>query len=113
MAIRAVGAERYHDKHAFHKLLHGGKLTKSQVQAWALNRYCYQAGVPRKDAALMSRAHDREFRREWLHRIHDTLTSFRAPCRRARSVRNDGWRASRSKCTDPTSSCHSAMARLS
>ena len=70
-AIRAVGAERYHDKHAFHKLLHGGKLNKGQVQAWALNRYCYQAGVPRKDAALMSRAHDREFRREWLHRIHD------------------------------------------
>lgn len=70
-AIRAVGAERYHDKHVFHKLLHGGKLAKSQVQAWALNRYCYQSGVPRKDAALMSRAHDREFRREWIHRIHD------------------------------------------
>ncbi len=70
-AIRAVGAERYHDKHPFHKLLHGGKLNKGQVQAWALNRYCYQAGVPRKDAALISRLHDRELRREWLHRIHD------------------------------------------
>jgi len=43
-AIRAVGAERYHDKHVFHKLLHGGKLNKGQVQAWALNRYCYQEG---------------------------------------------------------------------
>ena len=41
-ALRAVGAERYHDKHPFHKLLHGGKLNKGQVQAWALNRYCYQ-----------------------------------------------------------------------
>ncbi len=70
-AIRAVGAERYHDKHPFHHLLHGGKLNKGQVQAWALNRYCYQAGVPRKDAALISRLHDRELRREWLHRIHD------------------------------------------
>ena len=70
-AIRAVGAERYHDKHVFHKLLHGGKLNKGQVQAWALNRYCYQAAVPRKDAALMSRTHDRELRREWIHRIHD------------------------------------------
>jgi len=70
-AIRAVGTERYHDKHVFHKLLHGGKLSKGQVQAWALNRYCYQAAVPRKDAALMSRAHDRELRREWIHRIHD------------------------------------------
>jgi len=70
-AIRAVGAERYHDKHPFHKLLHGGKLTKGQVQAWALNRYCYQEAVPRKDAALISRVHDRELRREWLHRVHD------------------------------------------
>ncbi|CFX04194.1 Pyrroloquinoline-quinone synthase [Candidatus Filomicrobium marinum] len=70
-AIRAVGAERYHDKHPFHQLLHGGHLSKGQVQAWALNRYCYQSAVPRKDAALISRVHDRELRREWLHRIHD------------------------------------------
>ncbi len=70
-AIRAVGAERYHDKHPFHRLLHGGKLDKGQVQAWALNRYCYQAGVPRKDAALMSRVLDRELRREWVHRVLD------------------------------------------
>ena len=70
-AIRAVGAERYHDKHPFHKLLHGGKLNKGQVQAWALNRYCYQEAVPRKDAAFMSRVHDRGLRREWIRRIHD------------------------------------------
>jgi pyrroloquinoline-quinone synthase len=70
-AIRAVGAERYHDKHPFHKLLHGGRLNKGQVQAWALNRYCYQEAVPRKDAAFMSRVHDRELRREWIHRMHD------------------------------------------
>jgi pyrroloquinoline-quinone synthase len=70
-AIRAVGAERYHDKHPFHKLLHGGYLEKEQVRAWALNRYCYQEAVPRKDAAFMSRVHDRDLRREWIHRIHD------------------------------------------
>ena len=70
-AIRAVGAERYHDKHPFHHLLHGGKLAKGQVQAWALNRFCYQSAVPRKDAALMSRAFDLELRREWIHRILD------------------------------------------
>ncbi len=74
-AIRAVGPERYHDLHPFHHMLHGGKLNKGQVQAWALNRYCYQSAVPRKDAALISRAHDRELRREWTHRIldHDGL----------------------------------------
>jgi len=70
-AIRAVGPERYHDLHPFHHMLHGGKLNKGQVQAWALNRYCYQAAVPRKDAALISRVHDRELRREWLHRVLD------------------------------------------
>lgn len=74
-AIRAVGAERYHDKHPFHKMLHGGELSKEQVQAWALNRYCYQSAVPRKDASLMSRVHDNDLRREWMHRIvdHDGL----------------------------------------
>ena len=70
-AIRAVGAERYHDKHPFHKLLHGGKLGKGQVQAWALNRFCYQEAVPRKDAALIARAESQELRREWVHRILD------------------------------------------
>lgn len=55
----------------FHRLLHGGKLDKGQVQAWALNRYCYQDAVPRKDAAFISRVHDRALRREWIHRIHD------------------------------------------
>ena len=28
-AIRAVGAERYHDKHPFHHMLHGGKLQEA------------------------------------------------------------------------------------
>jgi coenzyme PQQ biosynthesis protein C len=56
-------------------MLHGGKLNKGQVQAWALNRYCYQSAVPRKDAALISRVYDRELRRDWTHRLldHDGL----------------------------------------
>ncbi len=70
-AIRAVGAERYHDKHPFHHALHGGKLNKGQVQAWALNRYVYQDAVPRKDAAFMGRVLDRQLRREWAHRMLD------------------------------------------
>jgi pyrroloquinoline-quinone synthase len=70
-ALREVGARRYHDRHPFHALLHGGRLDKGQVQAWALNRYCYQAAIPRKDAALIARCEDRALRREWLHRIAD------------------------------------------
>jgi pyrroloquinoline-quinone synthase len=69
--LRAIGADRYHDKHPFHALLHSGRLNKGQVQAWALNRYCYQAIVPRKDAALIARTLDRQLRREWIGRIQD------------------------------------------
>ena len=69
--LRRIGAERYHIHHPFHRLLHGGKLRKGQVQAWALNRYYYQSRIPMKDAALLSRCADRELRREWLVRVLD------------------------------------------
>ena len=45
-ALRHIGAVRYHSLHPFHRLLHGGKLNKGQVQAWALNRYYYQSTIP-------------------------------------------------------------------
>jgi len=70
-ALRAIGRERYHDRHPFHALLHGGKLTRGQVQAWALNRYYYQSRIPLKDSALMSRAEDPALRREWRQRVVD------------------------------------------
>jgi pyrroloquinoline-quinone synthase len=70
-ALRRIGAERYHNLHPFHKMLHGGLMNRGQVQAWALNRFVYQAAIPRKDAALMARVSDRDTRREWVHRIHD------------------------------------------
>jgi len=70
-AIRQVGAERYHSLHPFHKLLHGGHCTHSQVQAWVLNRFYYQSRIPLKDAALLSRMEDPELRREWRKRIED------------------------------------------
>ncbi len=69
--LREIGATRYHNLHPFHKLLHGGKLNKGQVQAWALNRYYYQSSIPLKDAIVISRFRDREIRREWVHRITD------------------------------------------
>ena len=40
-------------------MLHGGKLNKGQVQAWALNRYYYQSSIPLKDAVVLSRFRDR------------------------------------------------------
>ena len=69
--LRIIGATRYHNLHPFHKLLHGGKLNKGQVQAWALNRYYYQSSIPLKDAVVLSRFRDRDTRIEWRHRIED------------------------------------------
>lgn len=70
-ALFEIGAKKYHNLHVFHKLLHSGSLNKGQVQAWALNRYCYQAAIPRKDAALISKIHDKNLRKEWTQRILD------------------------------------------
>lgn len=69
--LRAIGAERYHDKHPFHHKLHSGECTPDQVRAWVINRWAYQAAIPMKDAAFMSRCYDPQIRREWRSRIED------------------------------------------
>lgn len=70
-ALRDIGARRYHRLHPFHHLLHSGQCTKGQVQAWALNRYYYQAMIPIKDASLIARCDDSAIRREWRSRLVD------------------------------------------
>ena len=65
------GAARYHDHHPFHRLMHEGRLTKRQLQAWVLNRYYYQTRIPIKDALILSKSDDPGFRRIWLRRIQD------------------------------------------
>ena len=70
-ALRAIGARRYHALHPFHVLLHAGQCTKGQVQAWALNRYYYQARIPVKDASLIARCDDPALRRVWRKRLID------------------------------------------
>jgi coenzyme PQQ biosynthesis protein C len=69
--LRDIGARRYHRLHPFHHMLHGGQCTKGQVQAWALNRYYYQAMIPVKDASLIARCNDPAVRREWRSRLVD------------------------------------------
>jgi pyrroloquinoline-quinone synthase len=69
--LRAIGAERYHHRHPFHQLMHEGKLSRGQLQAWALNRYYYQSIIPLKDAMILSRSEDPAFRRAWRKRIID------------------------------------------
>ena len=70
-ALRALGAERYHWNHPFHLAMKAGELTRAQVQAWALNRYHYQAQIPIKDATILARMEDAALRRAWRQRIID------------------------------------------
>jgi pyrroloquinoline-quinone synthase len=69
--LHKIGEERYHHRHPFHLLMHEGKLTRGQLQAWALNRYYYQSQIPVKDAAILARTDDSEFCRVWRQRIVD------------------------------------------
>jgi pyrroloquinoline-quinone synthase len=69
--LRRVGAARYHNRHPLHHKMISGELSKGQLQAWALNRYCYQAVIPRKDAMIIARSEDPGFRAEWRKRIED------------------------------------------
>lgn len=69
--LREIGAERYHDRHPFHHLMRDGRLDRGQIQAWALNRYYYQARIPAKDAYLVARLPTPALRREWRRRIID------------------------------------------
>lgn len=69
--LRAIGAERYHDRHPFHARLHGGECTPDEVRAWVINRWMYQSRIPMKDAAFMSRVDDPDLRRRWRKRIED------------------------------------------
>jgi len=69
--LRAVGEERYHHKHPFHLMMHEGRLSRGQLQAWALNRYYYQSIIPIKDSIILSRGPDPEFRRAWRKRVID------------------------------------------
>jgi len=70
-ALRQIGEQRYHHRHPFHLLMHDGKLSRGQLQAWALNRYYYQSVIPIKDAIIISRSKDPLFRRAWRKRIVD------------------------------------------
>src|SRR5271168_3905587 len=69
--LRQVGKERYHHQHPFHLLMHEGRLSRGQLQAWALNRYYYQSRIPIKDAIILSRSEDPQFRRAWRKRVVD------------------------------------------
>jgi pyrroloquinoline-quinone synthase len=71
LRLRAVGRDRYHDKHSFHVKMHAGQLSRAQIQGWVRNRFYYQTRIPIKDALILSKSEDRAFRRLWIRRILD------------------------------------------
>jgi pyrroloquinoline-quinone synthase len=69
--LREEGQKRYHDKHPFHQRMHAGKLEKAELQRWVKNRYYYQTRLPIKDALIVAKSEDAEFRRVWTRRVLD------------------------------------------
>jgi pyrroloquinoline-quinone synthase len=69
--LQRTGEAMYHHTHPFHVMMHEGKLTKPQLQAWALNRFYYQSIIPIKDSIILSKSHDASFRLAWRKRIVD------------------------------------------
>ncbi|MFD1331994.1 pyrroloquinoline-quinone synthase PqqC [Methylopila musalis] len=69
--LRDVGARRYHSLHPFQIRLQSGQCSRTEVEAWALNRYLYQACIPQKDAQILARMENADDRRAWRQRIVD------------------------------------------
>ncbi len=67
--LRFEGGLRYHDQHPFHVRMHEGGLTQRDLSIWVENRYYYQTRLPIKDALIVAKSEDREFRRAWTERV--------------------------------------------
>ncbi|MCP3820536.1 pyrroloquinoline-quinone synthase PqqC [Streptomyces sp. A3M-1-3] len=69
--LRAVGEERYHDRHAFNLRMHSGDLSQAELRRWIANRFHYQRHIPVKDALITAKLDSPGLRRMWLRRIQD------------------------------------------
>jgi pyrroloquinoline-quinone synthase len=66
-----AGSSGYHHRHPFNLLMHAGCLAPGDLRLWVANRYYYQQRLPIKDALIVAKSEDREFRRLWVQRILD------------------------------------------
>ncbi|MFJ3304050.1 pyrroloquinoline-quinone synthase PqqC [Streptomyces sp. NPDC086549] len=69
--LRAVTAERYHDRHPFNLRMHRGELAPGELRRWIANRFHYQRHIPVKDAFILAKLDRPALRRSWLRRIRD------------------------------------------
>ena len=67
--LRSEMARSYHDRHPFHVRMHEGHASLGALRIWAVNRYYYQTRIPIKDALILAKTTDSEFRRTWIGRI--------------------------------------------
>jgi pyrroloquinoline-quinone synthase len=68
-SLLAIGAQKYHDKHPFHRRMNNGQLSRVELATWATNRFYYQRMIPRKDGAILANMTDPAIRRRWRQRI--------------------------------------------
>lgn len=69
--LEAIGKNRYHSNHPFHKRMHQGTLSEYELRSWIINRFYYQINLPVKDSIILSKLQSREDRRIWINRIID------------------------------------------
>ncbi|MEN8654632.1 pyrroloquinoline-quinone synthase PqqC [Streptomyces sp. 21So2-11] len=69
--LRAVGHDRYHDRHPFNVRMHTGDLSPDELRRWIANRFHYQRNIPVKDALILAKLDTPELRRTWVRRIQD------------------------------------------
>ena len=69
--LKREGEARYHNAHPIHRMMHAGLLSQQQLQEWVRNRYYYQSRIPLKDALILAKSEDANFRRTWIRRIRD------------------------------------------
>lgn len=69
--LKREGSARYHHRHAFNLRMHEGALQPHELKRWVSNRYYYQTRIPIKDALIVAKSEDPNFRRAWLRRIVD------------------------------------------
>ena len=43
--LRAVGEERYHDRHPFNLRMHSGDLSREELRRWIAKRFHYQRHI--------------------------------------------------------------------
>ena len=86
-AIRAVGAERYHDKHPFHHMLHGGKLNKAAGAGLGAQPLLLPVG----GAAQGRRPHQPPLRPRAAPRMGCIACSITTGTARSRAASSAGW----------------------